>query len=281
MSTAAARSLARLLVLTVCLAACASPPEKPADLARYDRDLLKAHEAYHEGRLTASAVAYAAAAASAERYDDAGRLAPALLGMAAVALLREELAEARSLYRRAGVAAGHAGSPTLVRAAALGGAETARRGGNCTEARVTVARLLGEDADAEVSIPARLLAANCLAAEGEGPASLAAFEALRESARSRPDWLSAWRAGRAAAELASGELASAAADALEALALDRDRRHPPAIAADLRLLSEIAARRGDFPGAIDIGERSLRIYRQTGQLIPAAALAARLNALKK
>lgn len=268
-----------LLLTAGLLGACSSAPPQPAAIAQYQRDMNRAQERFHDGRLTAAAASYRQAVANGERFDDAARLAPALLGWAAVALELEDFAEAGARYREAAREADRAGLTAVRLHAELGAAETARRQGDCTTSSAAGEALLGQGAEAEITARIQLLLANCLVADGQPQAAVAKLAALADGLP--PPLQSARLASEAAARLALGDPVAARAAAEAALLLDRRERHPPGIAADHRLLAAIASAAGDPLAALLHARLALRIYRQTGQTRPAAKLLNQFPGLEK
>ena len=273
------RAWPTLLLTAVLLGACSSAPPQPAAIAQYERDMNRAQERFHEGRLTTAAASYRQAVANGERFDDAARLAPALLGWAAAALELEDFAEAAARYREAAREADRAGLTAVRVHATLGAAETARRQGDCVTASTAGEALLGQAAETEIAARIQLLLANCLVTGGQAQAALAKLAALDDGLP--PLLQSARLASEAAARLALGDPVAARAAAEAALLLDRRERHPPAIAADHRLLAGIASDAGDPLGALLHARLALRIYRQTGQTRPAARLLDKFPGLEK
>ncbi|HEY5762868.1 MAG TPA: hypothetical protein VIS73_06645 [Rhodocyclaceae bacterium] len=273
------RVLTVFALATALLSACASAPPQPAAIAQYERDMNRAQDRFHEGRLLAAAAAYRQAVAAGERYDDAARLAPALLGLAAVALELEEFAEAGSHYREAVREADRAGLPGLRLNAEVGAAETVRRSGDCRAASVAGQALLARGPEPGVAARIQLLLANCLTAGGDPRAALATLYAPADT--QSPGLQAARLASEAAAHLALGDALAARQAAEAALAIDKHDRHPPAIAADHRLLAEIAAGAGDPDSALAHALRAWRIFRHTGQSRAASRLLAAFPAITK
>jgi hypothetical protein len=247
------------------LGACASPPPQSAPVSRYERDMRKAEELQHEGRLAAAAASYRAAIAYGERHDDSARLAPALLGLGGTVLEIEDFARAGAAFEQAWHEAGRAARPDLQQAAALGSAETARRRGDCAQAERGAEALLGPAADPALHWRARLLQANCQLARGDGRKALATLDALSAGKVQSPALESARLAARAAALLASGEVMLAGDPARAALDIDKGVGYPPAIAADHALLARIAIAAADSAAARLHAQIAQRIYRHTGQ----------------
>lgn len=230
--------LSGLLLLST---ACATTPTQPLAVARYDRDMQRAAESFEEGRLREAAASYRLAVKRALHFDDPARIALAELGLGAVALELREPEQAKGHYRNADFESRRAGRDDLAAQAMLGNAEIARREGDC-DAGLAGAAPLRESADRTLRLTADLLTAHCLRALGDTRAATGLLDALAAEIGSAPATLrSAWHAARAEIHLAAGALDAALDDAEKALAIDRERRFPPAIAADHRLLAEIHA----------------------------------------
>lgn len=296
-SLACAPSLLRVpfvALLLALLAACAGAPPQPGPVARFEREMARASDYYAEGRLAVAAAAFGRAAAEAERADHLTRLAAAQLGAAACALELDDFAAARRLYAAAGreaAAAGaasgsnapsnanrdtQAGARALADTAALGLAEALRRAGDPAAAQRDLETLLARRPAPALAVRARLSLALALSAQqrpGEALALLAGTNpgdttALRAG----------WHAARARARLDGGDAAGALADAGQALALDEEARHPPALAAGHALLAEIHKRLGDDAGSAEHLRRAERIFGHTGQQSALAHLRSRLAA---
>jgi hypothetical protein len=87
-----------------------------------------------------------------------------------------------------------------------------------------------------------------------------------------------WHAARARIRLDGGDAAAALADAEQALALDAEGRHPPALAAGHALLAEIHQRLGNAAASAEHLRRAERIFAHTGQQSALAHLRSRLAA---
>ena len=241
MKRGAGWALTGLLLL---LAACASAPPQPPALARYERDMQKAAERSQDGRLHEASARYLLAADRALQIDDPARIATAQLGLGAVSLELGELAQAKAHYRTAAAEGLRSHRDDLAAQATLGIAEIARREGDCASALEGTAALR-EATDRTLRLTAELLAAHCLRASGDAPGSARLLEAVGTEIDSAPAGLrSAWHATRAAGHLADGRLDTALEEAGKALAIDRERRFPPALASDHRLLADIHAAAG-------------------------------------
>lgn len=275
------------LLLTL-LAACAGAPPQPAPMARFEREMARAGDYYAEGRLVVAAAAFGRAAAEAERADLLPRLAAAQLGAAACALELGDLAAARRLYAAAAREAAGAGAATdetataqaraLADAAALGLAETLRRGGDPAAAQRDLETLLARRPAPALAVRARLSLALALGAQqrtGEALALLATTDA-----DDTPALRGGWHAARARVRLSGGDAAAALADAERALALDEEARHPPALAAGHALLAEIHQRLGNEAGSAEHLRRAERIFGHTGQQSALAHMRSRLAAAR-
>ena len=226
------------------LVACASSPPQPASLARYERDMQRATERFQDGRLREASDRYRLAANQALQIDDPARIAMAELGLGAVSIELGELDRAMSHYRTAAAEGLRSDRDDLAAQATLGIAEVARREGDCTSALAGTAALR-ESTDRALRLTAELLEAHCLRASGDSLGAARLLEAVGTEIESAPAGLrSAWHATRAAGHLANGDPDAALEDAGKALAINRARRYPPAIAADHRLLAEIHAAAG-------------------------------------
>jgi tetratricopeptide (TPR) repeat protein len=252
-------AIAVLPGLIMLLGACASTPRQPADLARFDRDMQKAAEYLQEGRMRQAADKYRVAANRALLFDDPARIALAELGRGAVSIELRELEQAKSHYRYAEAESRRATRNDLTAQATLGIAEVSRQEGDCDSA-LAMAEPLRESPDRTLRLSADLLTAHCLRAVGDAPAATALLESLGAEIESAPGALrSAWHATRATSHLAAGALDAAMKEAEMALAIDRERRYPPAIAADHRLLAEIHLAAGANTEAGHHQERAERI----------------------
>jgi tetratricopeptide (TPR) repeat protein len=101
-------------------------------------------------------------------------------------------------------------------------------------------------------------------------AAALAREAAAEAARANSSSaLASALAVEGAALAALGDLAAARARFEDALAIDRRREAPHAVAADLRALAAVAERQGDLAAASSYLARSARIARWTGDLATA------------
>lgn len=263
---------AACLLVAFVVSACGSAPPQPAAISRYDRDMRKAEEVRLEGRLPEAAAIYRSAITYGERHDDSARLAPALLGLAGVALELEDFAVASRGFEEARREATRAGLGDLQQAARIGSAETARRQGDCRTAAGAAEEVLRAATDLSLHWRAQLLLANCRLADGDAVAAMGILDALPAGKAPAPHFEAARLASRAAALLADGKAALAKADATSALATDKAWGYPPAIAADHALLARIAAASGDKPTAGLHANRADRIYRHTGQLRAAEKL---------
>lgn len=255
------------------LASCAAPPP-PAPLADTDRQLRLAAARLGEGKPADARRAYQRALALAERIDDRPRMIEALLGEGASALHLETWPAARAAYAKAGEIARAAGEPPLTAHAlhaALGLAETDRRAGRLAEAAGGFTRLRGDPA----APPAiRLPAINGLALIHLARGELSAAEALLNDLRLRltagdAELDAATLASLARLRLAQGRHDLALPLARQAIARDRARLDPAAIAADHALLAEIAREGGDPATAQTHTERAAAIRQHLG-LPPAA-----------
>lgn len=251
-------------LIALCVAGCGSAPSQPASVSRYDRDMGKAAEYFQEGRLPEAATSFRLAVRGALRVDDPGRIAAAELGLGAALLEQGDLREATLRYRNADVESRRASLPALIDQATLGLAEASRRAGDCSTALTQLARL-SPSSDHALRVSAGLVEANCHRSGGDLNAAKARLDALAAPIRSATAaQQSAWHAAQASVALALGNSDSARIDAERALAIDRERRYPPAIAADHRLLSEIYRRAGLAQEAAFHHQRAEEIFSLSG-----------------
>lgn len=247
------------------LAGCATPAPPPA-LADTDRQLRLAATRYQEGRPADALRAYQRAYSLAERIDDSGRLALALLGQGASALRLGRHEAARAAYALARDEAQRGGESGRALQAALGLAESARQQGHLVQAATGFAGVLADPAGGAAE---RARAANGLALVHLAQGETALAERLLADARpqipeSDRELLAATLANQARARLAQGQPAAALALARQALELDRARLDPLAIADDHLLLAEIMTRRDNPDAAGAHRRRGQSIRKQLG-----------------
>lgn len=261
----------RLGVPIICLvpallAACTSPPT-PLAIQSIERQLERGSRLYQAGQLPEASSTFERAIHAAEMIDDTARLLDALLAAGASAMLLGRLDAAASLYLRARDTAQFAGSITAMLDADIALADIARQRSDSVAAIGAFRRLREQPG---LSPAQRCRIDNGLALSQMTTGDLAAAETLlghatRETCSSPPAMLANAQANLARLHLQQGRLSEAEMLARQALRIDRDILHPPAIAADHALLDEILRKAGRNEEAQYHHATAERIFQQTGQ----------------
>lgn len=256
-------------LLAATLAGCASAPPPARQVSEYQRHLALGLEKHAAGQLGAARSAFQRAVGPAELDDDAALIATALLNLGACELLLDNADAAGSVYARAVREARLAGHRGLEWQAVSGLAEATRRLGQPAKAlELFAARPADVRPDEAIRLPAELSRARALADSGDTAAGMAVVATVEAAASQRPPpdpALAAALYTRALLLLASQQTDAALAPATAALALDRQRHHPPSVGDDHALLGQLALRRQDAEAARHHLQRAAAIYLQTGQ----------------
>jgi tetratricopeptide (TPR) repeat protein len=194
------------LLCTVLLAACSSPGPQFSSNPAINRHLEDGSRHYHAGRLREAHAAFEAAVAAADRLDHSAALVDAWMAKAATELVQENDAGARAslVQLRPALAVGSADLFKLDQSLAL----CAVANKDLAESMALLQPWMARIADLPLDMRAVLLA------------------------------------NMAGVQLEQGQTHAALALAQDALALDRQLEHPPAIAADHLLLARVWQRIG-------------------------------------
>lgn len=272
-------------LLTAALTGCAdAPPAPPRQLVEYARQTSVGLEKYAAGHLGEARNAFRRALAQAELDDDPRLIATALLNLGAAELLLDDTNAAGRACARASREALTVGDAGLEWRAMSGLAEATRRLGQPARALALLdARPgAGRPADETANLLAEISRGRALADLGHTDEAQATLAVVIATARLRPAPDHALASGLhalATVRLATGRADDALTAADEALAVDRRRHSPPAVAEDHRLLGEIAATQGKTDIALQHFERARAIFSHTGQTLRLNSVVERLQQL--
>lgn len=263
------------LVVALGLGGCAAGPQVPQLLVAYERDMRQGQELALQGQLTGAHGSFIRALARARLTDNSGRIAGTLIALADIELRLDRTQEACPRFSEAGYEASllqeSAEGRRLVWQAALGQAECALR----TAQPERVAPLLDDLPSLNLLDPT---AATALHGHRLNQLALAALHRARlDDARTLIEravsdaqllgntaLLASSLSNRALIRSASGDVAGALADGESALALDRARQEPTAIAESHALLARLL-QTGQPELARHHRQRAISIFKLTGQ----------------
>jgi tetratricopeptide (TPR) repeat protein len=233
-----------LLLCTVFLTACSSPGPQLASNPAISRHLEDGSRYYHAGRLREAHTAFDAAVATAEQLDQSAPLVDAWMAKGATELLQENHLGARASYTRALQEAQWAKLPPRAWQAQIALADLDRRQGLPTQARASLAQLRPALAAGSADLfKLDQSLALCALADKDPAQSMALLQPwMARMADLPPDMRAVLLANMAGVQLERGQTDSALALAQDALTLDRQLEHPPAIAADHLLLARVLQR---------------------------------------
>jgi tetratricopeptide (TPR) repeat protein len=259
-------------VLVALLASCASAPAGAPVLSPVQRLNAEGLRRFERGESDSAGEAYHAALREAETVDDRAGQAESWNNLGALSFARGELDEALMMHLAA-LRLYERCSPRLVgevRARSNLGMVLHAMGRNA-EARTqfdAAAKLSEHLGQAGPALLARAGMAAVQSKEGNAAAARAMAEKVAQQAHAAGD-----KDAEAAALAVLGDALQALGDRQgararleEALALDRERRMPFAIAEDLRALSRVASAAGRRAEAADYLLRCARVSRALGQL---------------
>jgi tetratricopeptide (TPR) repeat protein len=245
---------------------CADVPPQPRQVIEFERHRALGQEKYASGQLPAARAAFQRALAHAEMDDDSRLIVAALLNLGASELALEESDAAARSFARAHREASRESDVGRQRAALNGLAEATRR--------------LGQPAKAVELLASRPAAAPDTLADGlavltrvRARIDQRLFDAAREeldalvqsSDPANAELFAHLHHVRAVLALAEGAPVAAYRAAEQALTLDRQRHHPPAVAADHLLLGDAAWAAQRLDDARAHYERARNIFANTGQ----------------
>jgi tetratricopeptide (TPR) repeat protein len=234
------------LLCTVLLAACSSPGPQFSSNPAISRHLEDGSRHYHAGRLREAHAAFEAAVVVAERLDHSAALVDAWMAKAATELVQENDAGARASYTKAQHEAQWASLQPRVWQALIALADLDRRQGLPTKARASLVQLRPALAVGSADLfKLDQSLALCAVANKDLAESMALLQPWMARIADLPlDMRAVLLANMAGVQLEQGQTHAALALAQDALALDRQLEHPPAIAADHLLLARVWQRIG-------------------------------------
>ena len=259
-------SVAGLLLCAALLAACSSPGPQFASNPGISRHLENGSRHYQAGRLGDAHTAFEAAVAAAEQLDHSPALVDAWMAKGATELVQENYPAALASYTRAHTEAQWAKLLPRVWQAQIALADTQRRQGlpALARARLTQLRPSLAAGSADLFKLDQSLALCALAAKDTDQAMALLQPWLVHMADLPPDMRAVLQANMAGVQLERGQTHAALALAQDALALDRQLEHPPAIAADHLLLARVLRRMGQEAQALTHQGKAQRIRMAIG-----------------
>ena len=260
-------AVAALLGLTGCASA---PPTPPKQVLEFERHTSAGLEKSAHGYVGQARGAFLRALAHAELDDSAGLIATALINLGSTELQLDQVEAAGRVYARAVREARNAQSPALEWQAQNGLAEATRRLGQPGKALELYAHRPdpGKSLTEALSLFAEVGRAQALADNGLPDQALAVLDGLETTARNRTPTDVLWPNilhARARILQQAKRLEEALAAAESALLKDRALHHPPSVADDHRLLSELLAAQSREDEAREHRDRAASIYTHTGQ----------------
>jgi tetratricopeptide (TPR) repeat protein len=230
-----------LAICAMALAACANPSPNFSGNPTVNRHLQSGSRDYLAGRLREARASFQAAVIAAEKLDNSADLVDAWMAKAATELLQEDYAAAAKSYTQAHIEAQSVGLMQRTWQTQVALADIDRRVGHIAAARTRFEHLRSQlpvgNPDL-VKLDQGL--ALCALAEKEPERSLALLRPWVAQAPDMPPQMrAALLANMARVQLALGYANVALNLAQDALALDQQLEHPPAIAADHLLLASV------------------------------------------
>lgn len=277
-------NVARLIalgVLAYALGGCASTPLRPPLVESYQAFESRAQENVATGNVPAALTDAREALHAAELADNRAAMVTNLLN---IGVLQTELGAydaARSAYARAHQIAMWRADDLATAQAASGLAEVAYRQGDLQTA-YRAYRRLAEDPSVTANGALHVVVLNGLALSAAAldrmdEARQLLAEAQRFAGSAPKTALAATLLNRATLELRSGRLDRADQAARQALEIDRRAENTVGIAADLDLLGQIAARRGQAATAAMYRRQTLVLYDRLGAAVAAQRVRSELD----
>lgn len=250
-----------LLLCAMLLSACSSPGPQFASNPGISRHLENGSRHYHAGRLREAHAAFEAAVAAAEQLDHSAALVDAWMAIGATELVQENDLGARASYTRAHQEAQWAKLQPRVWQAQIALADLDRRQGLPALARARLTQLRPSLAAGSADLfKLDQSLALCALTENDPDQSMALLKPwMADMATLPPDLRAVLLANMAGVQLELGQTQAALALAQDALALDRQLEHPPAIAADHLLLARVLRRMGQEAQALAHQDKAQRI----------------------